>query len=286
METSHCEAKMPQYDCPRDICEYKTPNVPDAVAAVLLQDHLHTMHPAAQSCGAVKKAKPPSMALPKVARDIFDDEWCSFLNEWESFKNTTELPEDSVNRYLLSCCEEELRSSVLRAEPRIVEKNEQDVLTAIKKLAVVSVAICTLQSEVIQMRQEHTEPVRHFAARVRGKAMNGKFKKSVTCSNGSCARLAEVDFTEEIVKMVVLTGLVDDDVKREVLANETLENMTLEQTISTVELREQALRSLSSNIPPAKQLVQIMPLALASLIQGSKKKGSVTSVRRSSNASF
>ena len=82
--------------------------------------------------------------------------------------------------------------------------------------------------------------------------MNGKFKKSVTCSNGSCARLAEVDFTEEIVKMVVLTGLVDDDVKREVLANETLENMTLEQTISTVELREQALRSLSSNIPPAK----------------------------------
>ena len=75
---------------------------------------------------------------------------------------------------------------------------------------------------------------------------------SVTCSNGSCARLAEVDFTEEIVKMVVLTGLVDDDVKREVLANETLENMTLEQTISTVELREQDLRSLSSNFPPSK----------------------------------
>ena len=129
------------------------------------------------------KASSVSMALPKVARDILDDEWCSNLNEWESFKNTTELPEDSVNRYMLSCCEEELRSSVLRAEPRIVEKNEQDVLTAIKKLAVVSVAICTLQSEVIQMRQEHTEPVRHFAARVRGKAMNGKFKKSVTCSN-------------------------------------------------------------------------------------------------------
>ena len=47
--------------------------------------------------------------------------------------------------------------------------------------------------------------------------MNGKFKKSITCSNRSCARLAEVDFTEEIVKMVFLTGLVNDDVKREVL---------------------------------------------------------------------
>ena len=107
------------------------------------------------------------MALPKVSSDIFDDEWCSFVNEWQSFKSTTELPEDSVNRYLLSCCEEELRSSVLRAEPRIVERSEKEVLTAIKKLAVVSVAICTLQSEVIQMRQEHTEAVRHYAARVR-----------------------------------------------------------------------------------------------------------------------
>ena len=125
---------MSQYDCPRDNCEYMTPNFPDAVAVVLLQDHCHTMHPAAQSCGAVKKAKPPSIALPEVARDIFDDEWCSFLNAWESFKNTIELSEDSVNRYLLSFCGEELRSSVLKA---------------IKKLAVVSVAICTLQSELI-----------------------------------------------------------------------------------------------------------------------------------------
>ena len=111
------------------------------------------------------------MALRKVARDIFDDEWRSFLNEWESFKNTTELPEDSVNRYLLSCFE---------GRAKIVEKNEQDVFAAIKKLAVVSMTICTLQSEVVQMRQEHTEPLRHFAASVRGKAISGKFKESVT----------------------------------------------------------------------------------------------------------
>ena len=45
--------------------------------------------------------------------------------------------------------------------------------------------------------------------------------------------------------MVLLAGLSDDDVKREVLANEKLENMSLEQTISTVEIREQALRLLN-----------------------------------------
>ena len=61
---------MPCYDCPRDDCVYSTLDVPDAVAAVILQDHLHTVHPAVQAC--VKKAKPPSMSLPKVTRDIRD----------------------------------------------------------------------------------------------------------------------------------------------------------------------------------------------------------------------
>ena len=65
---------MPQYACQRDNCEYKHPNVPYAVATVMPQDHLHTVHPAAQLCDAMKKAKPPSIAFPKVTRDIFNDE--------------------------------------------------------------------------------------------------------------------------------------------------------------------------------------------------------------------
>ena len=67
---------MPCYDCPRDVCVYSTPDVPSAVAAVIPQDHLHTVHVAVQAC--VKKAKPP-LSLPKVARDIMDDQWASFF---------------------------------------------------------------------------------------------------------------------------------------------------------------------------------------------------------------
>ena len=59
---------MPAYDCPRDGCEYCTPNVPDAAAAV--QDQLKTAHPVIPVY--IKKAKPPSIALPKVTKDIMD----------------------------------------------------------------------------------------------------------------------------------------------------------------------------------------------------------------------
>ena len=67
---------------------------------------------------------------------------------------------------ILSCCEENLRTSVLRSEPRIASKIDGEVLAVIKKLTVISIAVCTLQTNVIQMRQGRTEPVHHFAATV------------------------------------------------------------------------------------------------------------------------
>ena len=88
------------------------------------------------------------------------------VNDWKSFKRTSStVLGDSANRYLLSCCEKDLRNSVLREEPRIVSKGKEEVLAAMKKLAVLSIAVCTLQADVIQMRQDHTEPVRQFAVK-------------------------------------------------------------------------------------------------------------------------
>ena len=54
--------------------------------------------------------------------------------------------------YLLSCCEEDLITKVLRAGPRIVSKTEEELLAAIKKLTVILIAVCTLQADMIQMR--------------------------------------------------------------------------------------------------------------------------------------
>ena len=61
----------------------------------------------------------------------------------------------------------------------------------------------------------------------------------------------DVDFTDKVVKMVLLAGLADDDVKKEILANDKLGKMSLEQTISTVQIREQARRSFTNVHIPA-----------------------------------
>ena len=63
----------------------------------------------------------------------------------------------------------------------------------------------------------------------------------------------DVNFTDKIVKMVLLAGLADADadVKKEILSNDKLEKLSLEHTISTVQIREQALRSFTNVRTPA-----------------------------------
>ena len=67
------------------------------------------------------------------------------------------------------------------------------------------------------MRQDHTEPILHLTARIKGKAVNGKFCKDVKCKGTRCEQSTVVDFTDNIVKMVFLAGLSDNDDKKKVL---------------------------------------------------------------------
>ena len=48
------------------------------------------------------------------------------------------------------------------------------------------------------------------------------FRKDVKCTGTRCEQSTVVDFTDDILKMVLLA---DDDVKKEVLANDKLEKM-------------------------------------------------------------
>ena len=54
-----------------------------------------------------------------------------------------------------------------------------------------SIAVCTLQVDVIQTHQNHTEPVPHFAA-IEEKAINGKFRKYIKCARAGCEQSTAV----------------------------------------------------------------------------------------------
>ena len=55
-----------------------------------------------------------------------------------------------------------------------------------------------------------------------------------------------IDFSELVVRMVLTNGIENEDIKREVLGTDKVEILTLAETISLIETKECAARSLTS----------------------------------------
>ena len=115
------------------------------------------------------------------------------------------------------------------------------MLSKIKLMAVIPVAICVRRAELLSTKQDHGESARSFYAKVKGKAATCSY--SVVCSSGACAQIN--DFTDVMVKDVVISGLVDEDIKKEVLGWSDLDDKTLEETITFIEAKEMARDALS-----------------------------------------
>ena len=68
-----------------------------------------------------------------------------------------------------------------------------DVLKTMQAIAVIPIARGVSRAELFQMSQSVEEPIRTFAARVRGKAETCGFTTAAKCS---CGQQVEADYTE------------------------------------------------------------------------------------------
>ena len=227
---------MPAIPCHIEGCTFTTPDVDNAVAAVMLGHHLSSAHPAPVGM------KAPTIPPPTISGNVYEDQWDCFTREWAVYKGTVAITADKLPVYLLACCSAELKSSVERANPTIMSKTESEVMAAIKRHAVVSVAASVLRTELLAMKQDHGETVLAFASRALGKARNCKL--TVKCPHD-----ASVDYSEEMVKHVVLAGMYDDEIKRKVLSTANIDSKTLNETITIIETEEMALRSINAGVP-------------------------------------
>ena len=114
------------------------------------------------------------------------------------------------------------------------------MLALIKDLAVHRVAKNVAASELFAAKQEQAESDIAFNARMRGKARLCGFVKKC-----SCPAPTDVNFENEVVQKVFLSGLLDEDVRREGLCTDACDGKSLDETVKLVEAREVALRSVS-----------------------------------------
>ena len=115
-------------------------------------------------------------------------------------------------------------------------ETEEDVLAAIKALAVREENVMVARVALHHMKQDRDEPIRAFAARLKGQASVCKYVK--TCPG--CDR--QVTYTEAILTDVLCRGIADAEIQRDLLGD-TNQAMTLEQAIKFVEAKESGKRS-------------------------------------------
>ena len=239
---------MPAIACPYPACIFVTDDVDAVVAAALLTIHNNT-HANAGSAATLAdtRQKAPKIDRPSVTQGCTEENWNAFLARWNMFKRGTRLTAGETVQQLFQCCEGELGDNILRSNSDATRGTEDGLLEAIKRLAVTPVAISVRRSDLLSIKQDHGENVRSFYARIKGKAATCAY--TMNCPGNTCN--LQVDFTDEIVKDVLISGLSDDDIRKDVLGWSELDTKTVNDTVIFVESKEMARDALTKQITNA-----------------------------------
>ena len=229
--------------CPLPECEFELENdVPEDCVNTMMQFHLHYHQPLVTSStpggpSAVSKAE--KLKRPSLSSDNTNEDWSYFLSRWSTYKSATMMTEADIKIQLLECCEEGLRKDLTRVHrTSLLNMNEDDLLYAIKRLAVVEENTFVSRYNLHTMKQDADEPIRSYVARIKGQAHICKLV--VTCPN---CKFEEVDFSEPILRDVVTRGIYDEDIRANLLQDKN-QDMSFEQAIAFIEAKESGKKSI------------------------------------------
>lgn len=238
---------MPSIACPITGCDYKTEDVDATVAVALLNLHAIQHNTTATTTPAkVEKVKRPTVSSAGSSED-----WVYFQSRWADYVDATKLTGKDKVVQLLECCDDDLRKDLTRnAGGSLTNKPEDEVLSAIKRLAVHVENSMVARVHLHNMRQDRDETIRSFGARIRGQA--GICKFTVKCP--SCS--VDVNYTDAILRDVLTCGIADPEIQLDILSDVN-QDMTLEDAFKFIESKEagkrSAVRLLSSQGADAAQ---------------------------------
>ncbi|XP_044170488.1 uncharacterized protein LOC122954502 [Acropora millepora] len=228
--------------CTIPTCDFKTDDVSEALAIALLANHgLAHQYTLPHTTGPLLPPVPrgPKLERPKVNIGVSTEEWNLFTRRWEVFRTGSGIDDESAPSQLFQCAENELGDSLLKANPHAASTTLPDLLDAMRSLAVIPVATGVLRTELLQLRQERDEPFRAFTARVHGKAE--------TCAFTICECGKNVDYTHHVTRDVLLNGISDPGIRREVLGTTNILQTPVNDVIALVENKEMARNALPSS---------------------------------------
>ena len=212
--------------------------MPPEVLLALVNLHARTAHPTAPATAptpASCAAKVEKVRRPTVLAAGTSEEWSYFELRWSEYKAATHLTGTDIAYQLLECCDDRLRKDLTRTFGALTLQDEPTILKSIKSLAVRRENIMVARVQLHQMQQDRDEPVRAFAARLRGQAGVCNYKQECPCS-------LIVDFSDVMVRDALIRGLEDEEIRLDVLGL-SQQDMDLDHVLQYVEAKESGKRS-------------------------------------------
>ena len=165
-------------------------------------------------------------------------EWNVLTRHWEMFRSGSAIDEASALAQLFQCAGDELSDSLLKANNQAASNTLSQLLADMSSFAVVPVKTGVYHTELFQLHQEH-EPFCAFAVRVCGKAETCAFTTK-------CEGTKIVNYTDHMIRDVLLHGISDMDIHHEVLRVSDILETAVNEVISFVEGKEMARNALPS----------------------------------------
>ena len=222
---------MTTLECPVPGCTYSTGEKTENVAVTLLNAHM-VVHTHPQSG--------PKLKRPSIEAGVSMETWNLFTRKWKAYQEEYHITDDNGSRQLLQCADDTLEDALLKTDPEITSKSVTEALAAMKELAVIPIATGILRSELLEMKQNRDEAFRNFASRVRGKAEICEYEAEAQCSKAGCTQINRINFADHIMRDVLLAGIYDADIRREMYGIDKILEQPINQVISMVEKKEMA----------------------------------------------
>ena len=229
---------MPILKCVDETCSYVTGDLSETVGLEMMKLHVSAKHRAV----TVKsedggKPRPERPKRPEVQGDITDEEWLYFESRWGGYKDATGVSGSELLAQLRECMEEGVRRDHHRQYSGVATATEKELLQQIREVVVRKRNRAVTRRNLHELRQQHGEPIRKFAGRVRSLAVISEYE--VTCS---CK--VKVPYTDLVIKDQVIAGIANSEIKEAVLSHADVNGMTLDKLVVFIEGKEAGKASL------------------------------------------
>ncbi len=220
-------------------CGYKTPALPIEHAFQQMTFHRTDAHQTAVAAPPTRThaPRPPKVDRPPLRDNLDEVGWNAFIQDWEMFVRANNISVDDRPIQLLSCCDGILKGKVNATCADIYTKSVIELMTILKSLAVIPVAVVVKRNELLKMYQNAGEKIRTYHSRLKAQAAICRFK--VKCPHEHENDVL-VDYTNEMIHHVLLNGLYDDEIKTDISSLNGLDTMSVSDLVSTIEAKETA----------------------------------------------